>query len=178
MVSRDPATRYLPGPRETLNRRPEGIAMVGVPESMDDSVWNAADVSAALEHYLGLDSRSPAELEERLRAAGMLDGVPVPPGASEATRFQVLALAVQDLWLAERFRPRSADAAHFGRLRSRFFAALRVLGEHGRALEQGGLVILDPAAPWIAPVLAEALAAAPMRLDRHGVPLLVMPGAE
>ncbi|HEX8362698.1 MAG TPA: hypothetical protein VF613_21430, partial [Longimicrobium sp.] len=86
---------------------------------------------------------------------------------------QVLALAVQDLWLADRFRARSSDAEHFGRLRARFFAALRTIGEHGAALERAGLVILDPTRPWIAPLLAEALAGAPVHMDAQG-PVLVM----
>ena len=55
----------------------------------------------------------------------------------------------------------------------RFFAALRVLGEHGAALERGGLVILNSEQPWIAPLLAEALATAPVRMDVQG-PVLVM----
>jgi hypothetical protein len=139
----------------------------------DDSAWEAADVAAALEHYLRLDGESEAALEGRLRAAGILERVPVPEGADAATRFQVLALAVQDAWLAGHFRGRAADAAHFGRLRTRFFAALRVLGEHGEALERGGLVMLRPEQPWIAPLLAEALATAPIRADARG-PLLVM----
>ena len=142
-------------------------------EQMDDSVWTAEDVAAALEHYLGLDRVPLAELEERLRAAGVLEKVPVREGAEEARRFQVLALAAQDLWLAERFAGRTADAAHFGRLRGRFFAALRVLGENGDALERAGLVILNPEQPWIAPLLAEALATAPVRMDAQG-PVLVM----
>ena len=141
--------------------------------SGDDSVWEAEDVAAALEHYLGLDRVTVEALDERLRGAGVLDRVPVREGADEAARFQVLALAAQDLWLAERFRGRSTDAAHFGRLRGRFFAALRVLGEHGAALERAGLVILRPDQPWIAPLLAEALATAPVRIDAQG-PLLVM----
>jgi len=136
-------------------------------------VWEAADVAAALEHYLGLDGESADALEGRLRAAGVLDRVPLPEGADESIRFQRLALATQDVWLAERFRARATDAAHFGRLRTRLFAALRVLGEHGAALEKGGLVILRPDQPWIAPLLAEALATAPIRADAHG-PLLVM----
>ena len=140
---------------------------------VDDSVWEAKDVAAALEHYLGLD-REPAEaLEGRLRAAGVLEKIPMPEGADEATRFQVLALAVQDLWLTEHFRGRTADAGHFGRLRTRFFAAMRVLGEHGAALERSGLVILRPEHAWISPLLAEALAGAPIRMDARG-PLLVM----
>ena len=137
----------------------------------DDSMWRAEDVAAALEHYLGLDREPLEALEERLR--GVLDRVPMPEGADEATRFQVLALAVQDLWLTERFRGRTTDAAHFGRLRARFFAALRVLGEHGAALERSGLVILRPDQPWIAPLLAEALATAPIHTDAQG-PVLVM----
>jgi hypothetical protein len=144
------------------------IAMSG-----DDSVWEAAEVAAALEHYLGLDGVTAEALEERLRSTGVLERVPVREGADEAARFQVLALAAQDLWLAERFQDRSADAAHFGRLRGRFFAALRVLGEHGAALERAGLVILRPDQPWIAPLLAEALATAPVRIDAQG-PVLVM----
>jgi hypothetical protein len=84
----------------------------------------------------------------------------------EATRFQFLALAVQDLWLAEQFRARSSDAEHFGRLRARFFAALRTIGEHGAALERAGLVILDPSRPWIAPLLAEALRPRPIANGR------------
>ncbi len=142
----------------------------------DDSVWAAAEVAAALEHYLGLDREPMAALEERLRAAGVLERIPVPEGAGEATRFQVLALAVQDLWLAERFRGRTADAAHLARLRMRFFAALRVLGDHGAALERGGLVILRPDQPWIAPLLAEALATAPIRMDALGPVLVMMKG--
>jgi hypothetical protein len=145
--------------------------------SGDDSVWEAGDVAAALEHYLGLDGVTAEALEERLRGAGVLERVPVREGADEAARFQVLALAAQDLWLAERFRGRSADAAHFGRLRGRFFAALRTIGEHGAALESAGLVILDPARPWIAPLLAEALASAPVYVDAQG-PVLVMMRAE
>jgi hypothetical protein len=147
--------------------------------SGDDSVWEAGEVAAALEHYLGLDGVTAEALEERLRGAGVLERVPMREGADEAARFQVLALAAQDLWLAERFRGRSADAAHFGRLRGRFFAALRVLGEHGAALERAGLVILRPDQPWIAPLLAEALATAPVRIDAQG-PVLVMmaPGGD
>ncbi len=145
--------------------------------SGDDSVWEARDVAAALEHYLGLDRVTVEALQERLRGAGVLQKVPVRAGADEAARFQVLALAAQDLWLAERFRGRSADAAHSGRLRGRFFAALRVLGEHGTALERAGLVILRPDQPWIAPLLAEALATAPVRMDAQG-PLLVMMAPE
>jgi hypothetical protein len=137
----------------------------------DDSVWESGDVAAALEHYLGLDGEPAKALEERLRAAGVIERVPVR--GDEAARFQVLALAVQDLWLAERFRPRSTDAEHFARLRARFFAALRTLGEHAAALERAGLVILDPARPWIAPLLAEALASAPVHVDAQG-PMLVM----
>jgi hypothetical protein len=152
--------------------------MLPTPEPADDSRWEDADIAAALEHYLGLD-REPADaLEARLRAAGVLDGVPIPPGAGEDTRFQILALAAQDVWIAERFRGRTADPAHFGRLRARFFAALRVLGENGAALERGGLVILDPAQPWIAPILAHALATSPVRIDPRGVPVLVMGSAE
>jgi hypothetical protein len=137
----------------------------------DDSVWRAEDVAAALEHYLGLDREPVEALEERLR--GVLEKIPVPEGADEATRFQVLALAAQDVWLTERFRGRTVDAGHFGRLRTRFFAALRVLGEHGAALERSGLVILRPDQPWIAPLLAEALATAPIHMDAQG-PVLVM----
>ncbi len=140
-------------------------------QGADDSVWESGDVAAALEHYLGLDGEPAGALEDRLRAAGAIERVPVR--ADEATRFQVLALAVQDLWLADRFRARSSDAGHFGRLRARFFAALRTIGEHGAALESAGLVILDPTRPWIAPLLAEALAAAPVRIDARG-PVLVM----
>jgi hypothetical protein len=139
----------------------------------DDSVWEAADVAAALEHYLRLDGESADALEARLRVAGVLERVPVPEGADEAVRFQRLALAVQDVWLAERVRGRTADAGHFGRLRTRFFGALRVLGEHGSALEAAGLVMLRPEQPWIAPLLAEALATAPILADAHG-PLLGM----
>ncbi len=139
----------------------------------DDSVWLAEDVAAALEHYLGLDRVPLEELEERLRAAGVLEKVPVREGADDTRRFQVLALAAQDLWIAEHFAGRTADAAHFGRLRNRFFAALRVLGENGDALERAGLVILDSEQPWIAPLLAEALATAPVRMDARG-PVLVM----
>ncbi|MBD0318809.1 MAG: hypothetical protein ICV87_00640 [Gemmatimonadetes bacterium] len=142
-------------------------------EQGDDSVWMAEDVAAALEHYLGLDRVPAAALEERLRGAGVLDKVPVREGMEEVRRFQVLALAAQDLWLAERFAGRTSDAAHFGRLRSRFFAALRVLGENGDALERAGLVILNSEQPWIAPLLAEALATAPVRMDAQG-PVLVM----
>ena len=142
-------------------------------EAVDDSVWETGDVAAALEHYLGLDRVTVEALEERLRGAGVLDKVPLREGADEAARFQVLALAAQDLWLAERFRGRSADAAHFARLRGRFFAALRVLGEHGVALERAGLVTMRPEQPWIAPLLAEALATAPVRIDALG-PVLVM----
>lgn len=145
--------------------------------AVDDSVWEAGDVAAALEHYLGLDRVTVEALEDRLRGAGMLGMVPVREGADEAARFQVLALAAQDLWLAERFRARSADAAHFRRLRARFFAALRVLGEHGAALERAGLVILRPDQPWVAPLLAEALASAPVRVDALG-PVLVMMAPE
>jgi hypothetical protein len=145
--------------------------------SGDDSVWEAGDVAAALEHYLGLNLVTVEALEERLRGADVLEKVPLRAGADETARFQVLALAAQDLWLAERFRDRSADATHFGRLRGRFFAALRVLGEHGVALERAGLVILRPDQPWIAPLLAEALAAAPVRIDAQG-PLLVMMSTE
>ena len=137
----------------------------------DDSVWQSGEVAAALEHYLRLDGESADALEERLRVAGMLEQVRIP--GEEAARFQFLALAVQDLWLAQHFRARSSDAAHFGRLRARFFAALRTLGEHGAALERAGMVILDPTRPWIAPLLAEALASAPIAMDAHG-PLLVM----
>jgi hypothetical protein len=140
---------------------------------VDDSVWRAEDVAAALEHYLGLDREPVEALEGRLRAAGVLQKIPMPEGADEATRFQVLALAVQDVWLTERFRGRTTDTAHFGRLRARFFAALRVLGEHGAALERSGLVILRPDQPWIAPLLAEALATAPIHTDAQG-PVLVM----
>ena len=140
---------------------------------VDDSVWRAEDVAAALEHYLGLDGEPVEALEGRLRVAGVLQKIPVPEGADEATRFQVLALAAQDLWLTEHFRGRTADAGHFGRLRTRFFAALRVLGEHGAALERSGLVILRPDQPWIAPLLAEALATAPIHMDAQG-PVLVM----
>lgn len=139
----------------------------------DDSVWAAEEVAAALEHYLGLDRVPMLDLEERLRAAGVLEKVPVREGAEETRRFQVLALAAQDLWIAERFAGRTADAAHFGRLRNRFFAALRVLGENGDALERAGLVILNSEQPWIAPLLAEALATAPVRMDAQG-PVLVM----
>jgi hypothetical protein len=146
--------------------------------SDDDSRWEDADVSAALEHYLALDRRSAAELEDLLRTAGVLERVPLAARADEAARFQVLALAAQDQWLAERFRHRSVDGAHFARLRTRFFAALRVLGEHGAALEKGGLVILDPERPWIAPILAQALAAAPIRMEADGVPVLVIPSAD
>jgi hypothetical protein len=146
-------------------------------ERLDDSVWEAADVAAALEHYLGLDREPLDALEARLRTTGVLAKVPIPEGADEATRFQVLALAVQDLWLTERFGGRTADAAHFGRLRARFFGALRVLGEHGAALERAGLVILRPDQPWIAPLLAEALATAPVHADALG-PMLVMMRAE
>ncbi len=141
----------------------------------DDSVWKSDDVAAALEHYLGLDGAPAEALEERLRAAGVIERVPV--GADEAMRFQFLALAVQDLWLAERFRGRSTDAEHYARLRTRFFAALRTIGEHGAALERAGMVILDPARPWIAPLLAEALASAPIHVDAQG-PLLVMMNPE
>jgi hypothetical protein len=137
----------------------------------DDSVWESGDVAAALEHYLGLDGESAEALEERLRTAGVLEQLRMPE--EEATRFQFLALAVQDLWLAEQFRARSSDAEHFGRLRARFFAALRTIGEHGAALERAGLVILDPSRPWIAPLLAEALASAPIAMDSHG-PVLAM----
>ena len=146
-------------------------------DQRDDSVWEAADVAAALEHYLGIDREPVGALEELLRAAGVLEKVPVREGAGEAARFQVLALAVQDLWLTGRFGGRVADAAHFGRLRARFFAALRVLGEHGEALERAGLVILRPDQPWIAPLLAEALATAPVHTDALG-PVLVMMRAE
>ncbi|HEX8211850.1 MAG TPA: hypothetical protein VF584_16865 [Longimicrobium sp.] len=141
--------------------------------SGDDSVWEAGEVAAALEHYLGLGEVTAEALEERLLGAGVLERAPVREGADEAARFQVLALAAQDLWLAERFRGRSADVAHFGRLRGRFFAALRVLGEHGAALERAGLVILRSDQPWIAPLLAEALASAPVHVDAQG-PMLVM----
>src|SRR5688500_2899066 len=109
--------------------------MVRLSDAADDSAWDEDEVADALVHYLSLDAESLEGLEERLRAAGVLAGVPVPTGADERTRFQVLALAAQDLWLAERLRPRASDAEHYGRLRSRFFAALRVLGEHGDALE-------------------------------------------
>ncbi|HLL83737.1 MAG TPA: hypothetical protein VK420_13820 [Longimicrobium sp.] len=139
----------------------------------DDSVWEAGEVAAALEHYLALDGMAVEALEERLRAAGVLERVPVRKDADEAARFQVLALATQDLWLADRFCSRSSDAEHFGRLRAQFFAALRTIGEHGAALESAGLVILDPARPWIAPLLAEALASAPVHVDAQG-PMLVM----
>jgi hypothetical protein len=149
-----------------------------IPETPDDSVWDERDVAEALAHYLSLDRLSADEVEARLTAAGVIDRAPVPAGADDATRFQVLALALQDVWLAERLHPRAADAAHFARLRSRFFAALRLIGEHGEALEQSGLLILDPARPWIAPLLAEALATAPIRMDGNGVPALVMPGRE
>ena len=142
-------------------------------EQADDSVWTAEEVAAALEHYLGLDRVPLVELEGRLRAAGVLEKVPVREGAEETRRFQVLALAAQDLWIAEHLAGRTADAPHFGRLRNRFFAALRTIGEHGAALERAGLVILDPARPWIAPLLAEALASAPVRIDAQG-PVLVM----
>jgi len=147
-------------------------------EPVDDSRWEDADIAAALEHYLGLDGEATDALEARLRAAGVLEGVPIPAGADEATRFQILALAAQDVWIAERFGGRTTDAAHFARLRARFFAALRVLGENGAALERGGLVILDPAQPWISPLLAHALATSPVRADPRGIPVLVMGTAE
>jgi hypothetical protein len=137
----------------------------------DDSVWESGDVAAALEHYLRLDDESADALLWRLDEAGVLDQIKIPE--DESIRFQYLALAVQDLWLAERFRSRSSDADHFGRLRARFFAALRTIGEHGAALEGAGLVILDPSRPWIAPLLAEALATAPIVMDADG-PLLAM----
>ena len=69
-------------------------------EQMDDSVWAAEEVAAALEHYLGLDRVPMEELEGRLRAAGVLEKVPVRQGADDTRRFQVLALAAQDLWIA------------------------------------------------------------------------------
>jgi hypothetical protein len=152
--------------------------MVRLSEHADDSAWDEDEVAEALVHYLSLDGESEGSLEARLRTAGVLGAVPVPAGADQGTRFQVLALAAQDLWLAERLRPRARDAEHYGRLRSRFFAALRLLGEHGDALEKGGLVILDPARPWIAPLLAQALAAAPLRVGPDGMPVLVMVPAE
>jgi len=148
--------------------------MVRLSDTQDDSAWEAEEVSDALVHYLSLDGTSSEVLEDRLREVGVLEALPVPPGADAATRFQLLALAVQDLWLAERLRPRALDNAHYARLRSRFFAALRVLGEHGDALEKGGLLILDPSQPWIAPLLAQAMGAAPIRTGADGMPMLVM----
>jgi hypothetical protein len=137
----------------------------------DDSVWESGDVAAALEHYLRLDDEPAEALVARLAKAGVLEQLTLPE--DEAIRFQYLALAVQDLWLAERFGARSTDAEHFERLRARFFAALRTIGDHAGALERAGLAILDPVRPWIAPLLAEALASAPVHVDAEG-PMLVM----
>lgn len=142
---------------------------------MDDSVWESGDVAAALEHYLRLDGESADALLARLDEAGVLEQIQIPQ--EETIRFQYLALAAQDLWLAQHFRARSSDAEHFGRLRARFFAILRSIGDNHVALERAGLLILDPARPWMAPLLAEAFATAPMETDAAG-PLLVVPRQE